>query len=112
MSTTGTDSDWVVKLVDVYPDDYPLQPDETVADRDRPAHSKMGGYEQLVRGEPFRGKFRKSFEKPEPFAPGQVDKVEFSLPDVFHTFRRGAPDHGAGAEQLVPAREPATPRRS
>jgi len=89
VSTTGTDSDWVVKLVDVYPDDYPLQPDETTAERDRPAHSKMGGYEQLVRGEPFRGKFRRSFSKAEPFVPGQVDKVEFALPDVFHTFRRG-----------------------
>ena len=49
----------------------------------------MGGYQQLVRGEPFRGKFRKSFEKPVPFEPGKPDKVEFELPDIFHTFRRG-----------------------
>ena len=49
----------------------------------------MGGYEQLVRGEPFRGKFRRSFEKPVPFSPGQVEKVEFTMPDAFHTFRRG-----------------------
>jgi predicted acyl esterase len=89
VSTTGTDSDWVVKLIDVYPDDYPLQPGEPAANGDRPVHSKMGGYQQLVRGEPFRGKFRKSFEKPEPFVPGQVEKVEFSMPDVFHCFRRG-----------------------
>jgi uncharacterized protein len=89
VSTTGTDSDWVVKLVDVYPDDYPLQPGEAAGDRSRPAHSKMGGYQQLVRGEPFRGKFRKSFEKPEPFVPGQVETVEFTMPDAFHTFRRG-----------------------
>ena len=49
----------------------------------------MGGYEQLVRGEPFRGKFRKSFEHPVPFEPGKPDKVEFQLLDVFQTFRRG-----------------------
>jgi predicted acyl esterase len=49
----------------------------------------MGGYQQLVRGEPFRGKFRNSYERPEPFTPGVATKVEFTLPDVFHTFRRG-----------------------
>ena len=49
----------------------------------------MGGYEQLVRGEPFRGRFRKGFDKPTPFEPGKADKVEFQLPGVFHTFRRG-----------------------
>jgi hypothetical protein len=91
VSTTGTDSDWVVKLVDVYPDDYPLQPGEAAesGDRRRPTHSTMGGYQQLVRGEPFRGKFRKSFETPEPFVPGQVESIEFTMPDAFHTFRRG-----------------------
>jgi len=89
VSTTGTDADWVVKLIDVYPDDYPPQPGETTGDRSRPIRSKMGGYQQLVRGEPFRGKFRKSLEKPEPFAPGQVEGVEFTMPDAFHTFRRG-----------------------
>ena len=89
VSTTGTDADWVVKVIDVYPDDYPPQPGETTGDRSRPVRSKMGGYEQLVRGEPFRGKFRKSFEKAEPFVPGQVATVEFTMPDAFHTFRRG-----------------------
>ena len=49
----------------------------------------MGGYQQLVRGEPFRGKFRTSFEKPEPFVPGQQARIRFSLPDVCHAFRRG-----------------------
>ncbi len=74
VSTTGTDSDWVVKLVDMFPGDAP---------------SPMGGYQMLVRGEPFRGKFRKGFDKPEAFTPGRVEKVEFELPDVMHTFRRG-----------------------
>ena len=82
VSTTGTDVDWVVKLVDVYAGDFP-DPNPN------PAHVRMGGYQQLVRGDVFRGKFRKSFEKPEPFAPGQVTKIEFTLPDVLHTFRRG-----------------------
>ena len=49
----------------------------------------MGGYQQLVRGEVMRGKFRNSFEKPEPFAPGEPTAVKFKLPDVCHTFRRG-----------------------
>jgi predicted acyl esterase len=49
----------------------------------------MGGYQQLVRGEPFRGRFRNSFEKPEPFEPGRPAKISFAMPDVSHTFRRG-----------------------
>jgi len=96
VSTSGTDSDWVVKLIDVYPTDYPdSKLDETKReDRSKrtdvpPPSFTMGGYEQLVRGEPFRGKFRHSFEKPEPFAPGKVEQVDFTMPDVNHTFRRG-----------------------
>ena len=49
----------------------------------------MAGYQMLVRGEVFRGKFRNSFSKPEPFVPGQVTKVEYGMNDIFHTFRRG-----------------------
>jgi uncharacterized protein len=82
VSTTGTDSDWVVKLIDVYPGDYP-NPEPN------PAGVQMGGYQQLVRGEVMRGKFRDSYEKPRPFEPGRVAKVEWVLPDVCHTFRRG-----------------------
>lgn len=82
VSTTGTDADWVVKLIDVYPPDHP-DPNPN------PSGVHMGGYQQLVRGEPFRGKFRNSFEKPEPFQPGQVAKVAFTMPDAFHTFRAG-----------------------
>ena len=86
VSTTGTDSDWVVKLIDVYPPDFP---DPDPPQPSAAASVKMGGYQQLLRGEPFRGKFRHSYEKPEPFTPGKVDKVEFELPDVYHAFRRG-----------------------
>ena len=82
VSTTGTDADWVLKLVDVYPGDYPDP-------APNPGQVKLGGYQQLVRGDVFRGRFRNSFEKPEPFTPGQVTKIEFTLPDVFHTFRSG-----------------------
>src|SRR5437588_9543934 len=49
----------------------------------------MGGYQQLVRGEPFRGKFRHSFERPEAFTPGKVEEINFTMQDVNHTFRRG-----------------------
>ena len=49
----------------------------------------MGGFQQLVRGDVMRGKFRASFEKPEPFVPGQPTAVKFALPDVYHTFRSG-----------------------
>ncbi len=82
VSTTGTDSDWVVKLIDVFPNDAP-DPSPN------PANVRMAGYQMLVRGEPFRGKFRNGFDNPQPFTPGKVEKVEFELPDVFHTFRRG-----------------------
>ncbi|MGA7410437.1 MAG: CocE/NonD family hydrolase [Bryobacteraceae bacterium] len=82
VSTTGTDSDFVVKLIDVSPADYP-NPEPN------PEEVEMGGYEQLVRGEPFRGKFRNSFEKPEPFTSGKVEEIRFTMPDIDHCFRRG-----------------------
>jgi uncharacterized protein len=82
VSTSGTDSDWVVKVIDVYSGDHP-NPDPN------PAGIEMGGYQQLVRGEVMRGKFRNSFSTPEPFEPGKVSKVEYVMPDVYHTFRRG-----------------------
>jgi uncharacterized protein len=82
VSTSGTDSDFVVKLIDVYPSDFP-NPDPN------PKGLHMGGYQQLVRAEPFRGKFRKSLSKPEPFRPGQPDQIAYSMPDICHTFRPG-----------------------
>jgi uncharacterized protein len=97
VSTTGTDSDFDVKLIDVDPPDYPDSrfdaPKPEDKDKPRtdvgPPEFKMGGYQQLVRGEPFRGKFRHSFEKPEPFTPGKIEEVDFTMQDVNHTFRRG-----------------------
>jgi uncharacterized protein len=81
VSTTGTDADWVVKVIDVYPGDHP-DPNPN------PAEIKFGGYQQLVRGDVFRGKFRESFERPEPFEPGKVTPIRFTMPDVCHSFRR------------------------
>lgn len=74
VSTSGSDSDFDVKLIDVYP----------AAGSESPT-----GYQQLVRGEPFRGKFRKSFSAPEPFKPGKVEEIRFSMPDVYHSFKKG-----------------------
>jgi hypothetical protein len=82
VSTSGTDSDFVVKLIDVYSNDFP-NPDPN------PANIQMGGYQQLVRGEPMRGKFRNSYEKPEPFVPGEISQLNWTMPDINHTFRRG-----------------------
>jgi putative CocE/NonD family hydrolase len=88
VSTSGTDSDFVVKLIDVYPDDYPTP--EWECPEPRPAnHVRMGGYQQLVRGEPFRGKFRRSLSEPVPFVPGEPDLIAFEMPDIAHTFRGG-----------------------
>lgn len=83
VSTTGTDADWVVKLIDVYPPDepnHPYMPNKNIT---------LGNYQQMVRSEVMRGRFRNSFEKPEPFKPGEVTDVNFRLQDVLHTFKKG-----------------------
>jgi len=82
VSTSGTDSDFIVKLIDVYPNDTP--------DPERgPRRVHLGGYQQMVRGEPFRGKFRQSMSRPKPFIPGHPEEIEFAMPDVLHTFKAG-----------------------
>lgn len=80
VSTTGTDADYVVKLIDVFPEDTPNAPGKDVL---------MAGYQMLVRAEIMRGKYRNSFEHPEPFVPGAPTKVNYTLPDVAHTFKKG-----------------------
>ncbi len=90
VASTGTDSDFVVKLIDVYPSDYPDA--ETAPGGKRvlgPPAVYMGGYQQLLRGEPMRAKFRNSWEHPEALTPGKLAEVNFSMPDVNHTFRKG-----------------------
>jgi hypothetical protein len=88
VATTGTDSDFVVKLIDVYPQREAEERRRRSGDVGVP-ETDLAGWEQLIRGEPFRGKFRHSFEKPEPFTPGKVEEVSFTMPDINHTFRRG-----------------------
>ncbi len=73
VSTTGTDSDWIVKLIDVFPDNL----------------EEKSNQQNLIRAEVFRGRFRESFERPQPFTPNEVAEISFELLDVFHTFKRG-----------------------
>ncbi len=75
-STTGTDSDWVVKLIDVYPEDHPAEP-------------AMGGYQLMIANDVFRGRFRKSFEKPEPLVAGEVAEFTIDLHTADHRFLKG-----------------------
>jgi hypothetical protein len=90
VASTGTDSDFVVKLIDVYPEDFPNPPSDAQGKRILGAAPVlMGGYEQLVRGEPMRAKFRDSWEKPTPLTPGKMVSVNAEMPDINHTFRAG-----------------------
>ncbi|MCS6967410.1 MAG: CocE/NonD family hydrolase [Cytophagales bacterium] len=83
VSTTGSDADFFVKLIDVYPGDEPDHPH--MSDK----RMILGGYQQMVRSEIMRARFRNSFEKPEPMQPGQITEVNFRLQDVLHTFKKG-----------------------
>ena len=87
VSISSTDADFVVKLVDVFPDDFKYE-NATKQNSGRETYP-MGGYQMLVRGEIMRGKFRNSFSNPEPFTPNKVEEVKFDLPDVAHTFKKG-----------------------
>ncbi len=82
VAMTGTDADFIVKLIDVYPDNHPnyIHNDKNIV---------MAGYQQLVRHEVFRGRFRNGFDKPEPFKSGEVSSVNFPLQDILHTFKKG-----------------------
>jgi len=100
ISSSGTDSDFIVKLIDVFPDDYqypetgnklPNGEPERVKPPENSAYSVFSpnGYQMLLRGEPMPARFRNSFEKPEPFEPGKAARIEMNIPDVCHCFRRG-----------------------
>jgi putative CocE/NonD family hydrolase len=82
VSTSGTDADWIVKLIDVFPNDAPDP-------KDLAPGKRMGGYQMMVRSEVIRGRFRNSYERPEPFVPDQPAKVPLELQDVLHTFKKG-----------------------
>ncbi|WP_298515600.1 CocE/NonD family hydrolase [uncultured Kordia sp.] len=83
VATTGTDADWIVKVVDVHPHDAEEQ-EEGMQD-----HLAMSNYHLMVRSEVMRGRFRNSFEYPEPFVPNQKTAVNIKLQDVYHTFKKG-----------------------
>ena len=87
VSISTTDADFVVKLIDVFPDEFKYN--EKEAGKGNGQQYAMGGYQMLVRGEIMRGKFRNSFEKPEAFVPNQITNVKYTLPDVAHTFKKG-----------------------
>lgn len=82
VSTTGTSADWVVKLIDVFPDDHPFV-------QGSQQNLNFGGFQQMVRSEVIRGRFRNSYEKPEPFVPNEITEVNLPLQDVCHTFKPG-----------------------
>jgi len=83
VATTGTDADWIVKVIDVHPNDIEEQ-EKVMQD-----HLKLSNYHLMVRSEVMRGKFRNSFSKPEPFVPNKPTDVVIKLQDVFHTFKKG-----------------------
>ncbi len=89
IASTGTDSDFVVKLIDVCPEDTP-EPEDSLGKHVTSAPPVfLQGYEMMVRGEPFRAKFRNSWENPEPLTPGKITDVNFTMQDVNHTFLKG-----------------------
>ncbi|HMU46039.1 MAG TPA: CocE/NonD family hydrolase [Chitinophagaceae bacterium] len=89
VSLSGTDADFVVKIIDVFPDDFKYPGSVPQQGRTAGGSYPMGGYQMLVRGEIMRGKYRNSFEKPEPSKPNKIETVKFQLPDIAHTFKKG-----------------------
>jgi uncharacterized protein len=88
-SISTTDADFVVKIIDVFPDTLSYNHVDIYAVDEGEKKYPMAGYQMLVRGEIFRGKFRNSYEKPEPFEPGKTETIRFKLTDVAHTFKKG-----------------------
>jgi uncharacterized protein len=89
VSISTTDADFVVKLIDVFPDTLSFNDVDIYSEQDPLNIYPMGGYQMLVHAEIFRGKFRKSFDQPEPFIPGKLETIHYALPDVAHTFKKG-----------------------
>ena len=92
-STTGSDGDFVVKLIDVYPDEVPVRP-------------AMSGYQLMISADIMRGRYREDLSKPHAITPGQAVRYRFSLPTANHVVPARTPHHGAGAVDLVSAGGP------
>jgi len=88
-SISTTDADFVVKIIDVFPDSLSYNNVNIYAEEDAPKDYPMGGYQMLVRAEIFRGRYRNSYENPSAFTPGKVEEVKFELPSIAHTFKKG-----------------------
>ena len=86
---SSTDADFVVKIIDVFPDDFVYPGFKPSPRKSTGGDYLMGGYEMLVRGEIMRGKYRNSFEKPEAFVPNKITEVKYAMPDIAHTFKKG-----------------------
>ena len=88
-SISTTDADFVVKVIDVFPDDMGYNDINIYAEKDPVNPYPMGGYQMLVRAEIFRGRYRKSYENPSAFTPGKIEEVKFELPSIAHRFKKG-----------------------
>ena len=88
-SISTTDADFVVKVIDVFPDNLSYNDVDIYAESDPTKAYPMGGYQMLVHGEIFRGRFRNSFEKPQPFTPNKIERVKYNIGDMAHTFKKG-----------------------
>ena len=88
-SVSTTDADFVIKLIDVFPDSLSYNDADIYSEEDPVLVYPMGGYEMLVHAEVLRGRYRKSFENPEPFVPNRIERVKYDIGDVAHTFKRG-----------------------
>jgi len=89
VSSSGTDSDFIVKLIDVFPDDYKLPTGLNPPEASTACVWSPGGYQMLLRGEPFPARFRNSFEKPVPLRPNVPTKISYVMPGIVHTFKKG-----------------------
>src|SRR5262249_14942293 len=89
ISSSGTDSDFIVKIIDVFPDDYNYPQGMRPPADSAGSVFQPGGYEMLLRGEPMPARFRSSFEKPEPLRPSTVTQLTYTMPGIVHTFKRG-----------------------
>jgi putative CocE/NonD family hydrolase len=88
VASSGTDADFIVKVVDMYPNDAPVNPEVPAAVATLTGE-RLAGYEQLVKGDVFRARWRDSYSAPKPLVPGQPTSINYQLQDVFHTFKKG-----------------------